>query len=42
MSKGEEEGWAPCSYLESLQGGNEEEDHMISSLGGSPWKQKFP
>ena len=32
MAKGQEEGWVPCSYLEPLNGGQEEDD-TISSLG---------
>ena len=31
MSVGAEEGWAPCSYLERLNG--KEEEETISSLG---------
>lgn len=32
VAKGQEEGWVPCSYLEPLNGGQEEDD-TISSLG---------
>ena len=32
VSVGAEEGWAPCSYLERLNG-KEEEEETISSLG---------
>lgn len=32
VSNGSEEGWAPCSYLENINGGDEEEE-TISSLG---------
>ena len=32
MSNSVEEGWAPCSYLEPLKEGKEE-DILISSLG---------
>lgn len=32
VSNGQEEGWAPCSYMERLNG-KEEEEEAISSLG---------
>ena len=32
VSNGQEEGWAPCSYLESMKG-DKEDDDAISSLG---------
>ena len=36
VSVGAEEGWAPCSYLERLNGKDEEEE-TISSLGKQLW-----
>ena len=32
VSNGTDEGWAPCSYLENINGGDEEEV-AVSSLG---------
>ena len=33
VSKDDEEGWAPCGYLEPLNKDNEEEDIPTSTLG---------
>ena len=33
VSIGDQEGWAPCSYLEKLNWEDEEEDEVVTSLG---------
>ena len=33
MSIGNQEGWAPCSYLERLNGEDDEEEETIITLG---------
>ena len=35
MVVGEQEGWAPCSFLERLNGEDEEEEEIITTLGES-------